>query len=723
MARTDSGYHNPHVVKRRSAARIEEIPEALKNIDRWMGTRFERRKDGKVDKPPHRVRAGQRVIKADKTDPENWATYAEAMAAYERGDVDTVGFVFTEGDPFFVVDLDGVIDRETGEILEAAAEIIHTMASYTELSCSGTGAHIIGEGQKPEWAGCKSKKMGPTVEVYDSKRFVVMTGKRIGEHREPLGREEQLEWLCQRLWIKAERMHTRPPSESRAHDLEDEALLDRARNARTGAKFTKLFDDGDISGHESASNADFALLNMLVFWTAGDPERIARLFEMSALYRSKSDGKHAGYVGLSVRNALASYKGAFYQPRDIKKARKEDPEDPITPYLKVLLDPSLWSSRKGASAYKTYTALVILAEENGVTDDNGDLRIGCDTRRIAEVAGTRQATVCQTALPHLIKMKLVRWRKGKGTNAGVLILPKNAPCIDRITKVATHFSDTVCARPSEALKILRLFIRNRAGHANTATLLRLGMPAMFCTIALTSACVRGYSLEELAEKTGRRKSALDWPESINPEGKKKRPPSPIKRLKAAGIIQESDGRYRLSKAFASRYEQVLEWSGVTYTERRQREQHEEDRRRRAQKISTDRQKRDLKGPEHNARILKRNRERERDRWIEEQRKKVGATVATFLADELKGVTAMNFHAMRLRFQERGGNARELWRAVHNGPWCFYREADGDLYVRPDETPPDDPSTRPTDEERIKGLIAQGMGPKWARAEVLSEEVF
>src|SRR5215208_1505660 len=414
--------------------------------------------------------------------------------------------------------------------------------------------------------------MGPTVEVYDSKRFVVMTGKRIGEHREPLGREEQLEWLCQRLWIKAERMHTRPPSESRAHDLEDEALLDRARNARTGAKFTKLFDDGDISGHESASNADFALLNMLVFWTAGDPERIGRLFEMSALYRSKSDGKHAGYVGLSVRNALASYKGAFYQPRDIRKARKEDSEDPLTPYLKVLLDPSVWTGRKGASAYKTYTALVILADEYGVTDDNGDLRIGCDTRRIAEVAGTRQATVCQTALPYLVKdMKLIRWKKGKGANASVLILPKKGACIDRITKVSTHFSDTVCVDPSEALKILRLFIRMRAGHAKAAILLRLGMPAMFVAIALAGAGRRGYTREELAERTGRRASTLDRPGVED---------TPLKRLKAAGIIQESEGCYRLSKSFASRYEQALEFSGVTYTEREQRRRHEEDRRRR-----------------------------------------------------------------------------------------------------------------------------------------------
>jgi putative DNA primase/helicase len=694
---------------------LEAMPEALRTIPRWMGTRFEKREGGRVDKPPYRVVPGKPIIKADKTHPENWATYSEALTACERGDVDAVGFVVTEDDPFFVVDLDGVIDRDTGEIHETAEEIIHTMGTYAELSCSGTGVHLVGEGEKPDWAGCKSKKMGPTVEVYDRKRFFVTTGARIGEHREPLERQEKLEWLCQRLWIKAERMNTRPLSASRAHDLEDEALLDRARNARTGAKFTKLFDDGDISGHESASNADFAFLNMLVFWTAGDPERMARLFQMSALYRSKADGKHDGYVGLSVRNALASYKGAFYQPRDIKKARKEDPEDPVTPYLPALLDPSVWTGRKGASAYKAFTALVILADKHGIIDDESYLRIGCDTRRLAEVAGMSKETLTRSALPYLMNdMKLLSWRRGKGRKAGAFLL-KKPPCTSYAIKVRGHFNGVTCADPKSALETLRLFIRNRAGHPKTAVLLRLGMPAMFTAIALASAGARGYSLEEIAERTGRRKSTLDSQTKSD---------TPIKRLRAAGIIQEiSEGRYRLTKAFASRYERALEWSGTTYSEREQKRRHEEDRRRRDAKISTDRQKRDLKGAEHNARILKRNRDRERDRWIEEQRRKAGTTAATFINDELDGATAVNFHAMRLRFQERGGNATELWRAVHNGPWCFYREADGDLYVRPSEAPPDDPPAGgPTDAQTrsIKRLIAEGMSPRWARGEVLGK---
>src|SRR5215217_405908 len=126
-------YHAPSVAKplnRSFSSNLSEIPEALKSIPRWMGTRFVVRKDGKKDKPPYRVVSGLPVIKADKTNPENWATYADALAAYERGEVDAIGYVFTEDDSSFVVDCDGVIDTDTSEIDPTAAQVIHALDSY-----------------------------------------------------------------------------------------------------------------------------------------------------------------------------------------------------------------------------------------------------------------------------------------------------------------------------------------------------------------------------------------------------------------------------------------------------------------------------------------------------------------------------------------------------------------------------------------------------------------
>jgi putative DNA primase/helicase len=162
--------------------KLNRIPESLRSLPQWMGTRFEVQPDGRLDKPPYQVGKGKGIIKADKTNPANWATFDEALTAYERGEVDAVGFVFTEGDPFFGADGDDVIDRDTGEINPNAAEVIHALNSYTEVSCSGTGIRIVAVGKKPEYARCKSKKLGFRLELYDAVRFMVMTGNRIGRN-------------------------------------------------------------------------------------------------------------------------------------------------------------------------------------------------------------------------------------------------------------------------------------------------------------------------------------------------------------------------------------------------------------------------------------------------------------------------------------------------------------------------------------------------------------
>jgi hypothetical protein len=69
----------------------------------------------------------------------------------------------------------------------------------------------------------------------------------------------------------------------------DSELLQKARSAANGEKFRRLFDRGDQSGYESASEADMALVRMIAFWTGPRPRRIDKLFRQSALYRKKWD--------------------------------------------------------------------------------------------------------------------------------------------------------------------------------------------------------------------------------------------------------------------------------------------------------------------------------------------------------------------------------------------------------------------------------------------------
>jgi DNA-binding transcriptional ArsR family regulator len=304
-----------------------------------------------------------------------------------------------------------------------------------------------------------------------------------------------------------------------------------------------------------------------------------RLFESSALFRCS--GKHRTYVEISTDNALSTYKGPLYRPRSVERTRREEPEDPLTPYMEQLLNPSAWTGRKGASGYKAYTGLVMLAAEDGIVQDGDELRVGCDLRRLAEVSGTTFQTLSRSALPYLIKdLKLVRWRRGKGRRAGVFVIRKPNE-LNANNKVSTHFFVRTSRNPKNALETLRLIVRMRRGNDKSATLLRLGMPAMFTTIALLAAPSRGQSLGELSERTGRSKSDLR---------------TALSRLKAAGIVREpSRDVFRLADGFAAAYQKCLDRSGVTRAERAQRRRHADDRKRRDEKIPVDKPDRDLGG--------------------------------------------------------------------------------------------------------------------------------
>ena len=64
--------------------------------------------------------------------------------------------------------LDDCVDAD-GEIALWALEIVRYFDSYTELSATGSGLHIIVRGEVP------NRRKGE-VEVYSSKRFFTVTG-------------------------------------------------------------------------------------------------------------------------------------------------------------------------------------------------------------------------------------------------------------------------------------------------------------------------------------------------------------------------------------------------------------------------------------------------------------------------------------------------------------------------------------------------------------------
>jgi putative DNA primase/helicase len=151
-------YTNPRILP----VKAEHIPEQLKARPQWVVWKAV---GDKPDKVPYSVRSGRR---ASSTDLMSWATFQEALEAYEKGEYAGLGFVFCSGDPYTGIDLDDCVD-ENGEIALWALEIARYFDSYTELSATGTGLHIIVRGNVP------NRRKGE-VEVYSSKRFFTVTG-------------------------------------------------------------------------------------------------------------------------------------------------------------------------------------------------------------------------------------------------------------------------------------------------------------------------------------------------------------------------------------------------------------------------------------------------------------------------------------------------------------------------------------------------------------------
>jgi primase-polymerase (primpol)-like protein len=132
--------------------------------------------------------------RARSTDSLTWASFDEALAAYEAGGYDGVGYVLSSGDPYTFIDLDNAInaderarllaegsdDRFAG--LKPWARFVRDIApyAYIGLSQSGAGLHIIMRGKLPG-TGRKTPvtKNGLTVgeiEMYDQSRFIALTG-------------------------------------------------------------------------------------------------------------------------------------------------------------------------------------------------------------------------------------------------------------------------------------------------------------------------------------------------------------------------------------------------------------------------------------------------------------------------------------------------------------------------------------------------------------------
>ena len=213
---------------------LDNFPEELRNLPQWIGWKRvpSRTRPGKTDKIPVDPHSGDN---ASTTNPATWGTFDEAVAAAKRYELAGVGFVFTENDPYTGVDLDHCID-EAGEAAPWALAYIGRLDSYTELSQSKTGLHVIVRATLPPGG----RKKGP-IEMYDSGRFFVVTGDVYLGYRLLGERQAAIEELHAEVFGVPEPVQ-QMPRPAQPVTLADADLIAKAQGARNGGKFTALVE-------------------------------------------------------------------------------------------------------------------------------------------------------------------------------------------------------------------------------------------------------------------------------------------------------------------------------------------------------------------------------------------------------------------------------------------------------------------------------------------------
>jgi primase-polymerase (primpol)-like protein len=212
---------------------------------------------------------------------------------YNAGGVDGIGFVLTEADPFVFVDLDDTHGDD--EALQRQFRIFHDFTTYAERSPSGNGLHIIGKAKLPG----KGRKRA-YVEIYDRSRYMTMTGDvyRV----EPIGDvQDQAALLWHQMGGPAAIHHYEGDQPQRE---DDNTIIERARKALNGEKFTMLYEgDWRTEYHDDWSAADQALVDIVAFYTQNRAQ-IDRIWGYSQLGKREKFTKRHDYRTFTINRAF-----------------------------------------------------------------------------------------------------------------------------------------------------------------------------------------------------------------------------------------------------------------------------------------------------------------------------------------------------------------------------------------------------------------------------------
>lgn len=305
---------------------------ALLGFDQFVVARLDPEPNGKTRKTPVHPITGR---PANAQERSNWTPYTEALRAAhvletQSGVPHAVGFVLTEADDFWCLDIDNCLQADAQWSPRAHQLITELAGCAVEVSQSGKGLHIWGRGTLPPHS-CKADGL----ELYDRARFIVI-GQGLTQGSP--GATGSIASTCPGIQaVAAKHFPPRIGVKVAANDpgtfngpcpewrgpADDGELIARAleqshntlRAFQGKPRFRDLWD-GEVPALARAfpsgdgrpydySAADMALAGDLAYWTGKDAPRIERLMRLSELERDKWD-ERPDYLQRTITNACLS---------------------------------------------------------------------------------------------------------------------------------------------------------------------------------------------------------------------------------------------------------------------------------------------------------------------------------------------------------------------------------------------------------------------------------
>jgi hypothetical protein len=286
-----------------------QIPRELTDRKQWVLWRLVQKED---QPKPSKVPFSALTLQAcNPTDPTHWATYDQALASLNRapGYFNGLGFALLEN--IICIDLDNALTQRGIRIPFAQSILDQLPASFTEVSQSGHGLHWFGFGKVPGSRVKFNLPDGYSVEIYDSRRFIALTGKLFSDAPNSLAEAQPAidalygHWMSQ-TQHKADVIKLPVPSTPVAF-ADDQTVLHRMFAASNTASIQALWQ-GDTQAHNGDdSAADLALLSHLAFWCKGDAHQMERLFNQSALAQRAKWQQRQDYRQATIIKALEGY--------------------------------------------------------------------------------------------------------------------------------------------------------------------------------------------------------------------------------------------------------------------------------------------------------------------------------------------------------------------------------------------------------------------------------